>query len=157
MWRCRRSRTPNDGTRVAGLPGHDESAEYVAEQAEAAGLDVSFQEFTYEYALGDIGVPVLDVVGGKRYEPGLFGAFSGGDFGSQAFSPSGDVPAPLWAADLKLPSTGGSTSGCEAADYTGMPAGAVVLVQRGTCALVNKWRVAQAAIYEGAAGVAFDP
>ena len=38
----------NDGTRVAGLPGHDESAEYVAEQAEAAGLDVTVQEFTYE-------------------------------------------------------------------------------------------------------------
>jgi Zn-dependent M28 family amino/carboxypeptidase len=142
----------NDGNRVAGLPGHDESAEYVAEQAEAAGLDVSIQEFTYEYALGDISVPVLDVVGGKSYEPGLFGAFFSGEFGSQAFSPSGDVTAPLWAADLKLPSTGGSTSGCQAADYAGMPAGAVVLVQRGTCPLIDKWLIAQAA---GAGAIIF--
>ncbi len=142
----------NDGNRLAGLPGHDESAEYVAEQAEAAGLDVSFQEFEYEYALGDISVPVLDVIGGKSYEPGLFGAFFGGEFGSQAFSPSGDVTGPLWAADLKLPSTGGSTSGCQASDYDGMPDGAVVLVQRGTCALIDKWLIAQA---EGAGAIIF--
>jgi Zn-dependent M28 family amino/carboxypeptidase len=47
------------------------------------------------------------------------------------------------------PPTGGSTSGCEAADYDGV-AGKVALVQRGTCAFVDKWALAQEA---GATGV----
>ena len=135
----------NGGNRVAGAPGHDASAAYVLERARAAGLDARYQEFSYEYGLGDLTVPVLDVIGGKRYEAGLFGAFFGGEFGSDFNSPSGDVTAPLWAADLRLPSTGGSTSGCEAADYAGMPPGAVVLIQRGTCTFLQKFQVAQAA------------
>lgn len=36
----------NGGTRVAGSKGHDESAQYVYEQARRAGLKVSKQEFT---------------------------------------------------------------------------------------------------------------
>ena len=47
------------------------------------------------------------------------------------------------------PPTGGSDSGCAAADYTGV-SGKVALVQRGTCAFVDKWSLAQAA---GATGV----
>ena len=109
-----------------------------ARAARAAGLDARYQEFSYEYGLGDLTVPVLDVIGGKRYEAGLFGAFFGGEFGSDFNSPSGDVTAPLWAADLRIPSTGGSTSGCEAADYAGMPSGAVVLIQRGTCTFLSE-------------------
>ena len=125
--------------------GVGEASLDVLERARDAGLDARYQEFTYEYELGDLTVPVLDVIGGKSYEAGLFGAFFGGEFGSDFNSPSGDVTAPLWAADLKLPSTGGSTSGCEAADYAGMPAGAVVLIQRGTCLFARKFQVAQAA------------
>ena len=47
------------------------------------------------------------------------------------------------------PPTGGSASGCAAADYAGV-SGKVALVQRGTCAFVTKWSLAQAA---GATGV----
>ncbi len=47
------------------------------------------------------------------------------------------------------PPTGGSASGCAAADYAGV-SGKVALVQRGTCAFVDKWSLAQAA---GATGV----
>ncbi len=47
------------------------------------------------------------------------------------------------------PPTGGSTSGCAAADYAGV-SGKIALVQRGTCAFIDKWQLAQAA---GATGV----
>ena len=38
----------SDGNRSAGTPGYDASADYVAERAEAAGLEVSRFEFDYE-------------------------------------------------------------------------------------------------------------
>src|SRR5687767_9068238 len=38
----------NGGNRYAGYPGHDASAAYVFERAEAAGYDVRYQEFEYE-------------------------------------------------------------------------------------------------------------
>jgi hypothetical protein len=134
------------GNRLAGTRGHELSADYVALQARLAGLNVSRQDFEYDlYLLGDWKPPVLDVKRGKHYIPGIAGSIPGGDFGSMVNSPSGDVTAPVWAADLKLPSPGGSTSGCEAADFAGMPKGAIVLLQRGTCLFVDKWTNAQAA------------
>src|SRR6478735_8623510 len=78
-------------------------------------------------------------------------------------SPSGDVTGPVWAADLSLPPSpvaNTSTSGCEAADFAGMPKGAIVLIQRGTCGELTKWLNAQTAgagaivyINEGTPGV----
>ena len=35
------------GNRLSGAPGHDGSADYVAQRAAAAGLDVDVQEFDY--------------------------------------------------------------------------------------------------------------
>ena len=60
------------------------------------------------------------------------------------------MTAPLFAVDLRIPSTGGSTSGCEAADFAGFPAGAIALIQRGTCDFVVK---VQNAINAGASAV----
>lgn len=62
----------------------------------------------------------------------------------------GDVTASLWAVDLHVPSPGGSTSGCEAADFAGFAAGSIALIQRGTCTFEQKTLNAQAA---GAVGV----
>ena len=39
----------NSGTRYAGSPGHIASAQYVYDTMAAAGYDVSFQEFTYNF------------------------------------------------------------------------------------------------------------
>ncbi len=136
------------GNRLAGTRGHELSADYVALQSRLAGFNVSRQNFDYDLdALADWKPPVLDVRRGKHYIPGIAGSIPGGDFGSMYLSPSGDVTAPVWAADLRIPSpaANSSTSGCEAADFAGMPAGAIVLVQRGTCAFVDKWANAQAA------------
>jgi hypothetical protein len=131
----------------------------VAERAEAAGLEVSEFEFDYELdLLADYTPPVLSVVSGgpaRAFVPGIAGALFGGDFGSMYASPSGDVTAPVWAADLDLdPATAATnTSGCQAADYAGMPHGAIVLLQYSeACALGTKFFGAQ---QFGAAGIVF--
>ena len=64
------------------------------------------------------------------------------------------MTGPVWAADLVIPSPAPntSTSGCEAADFAGMPAGAIVLLQRGTCGDLSKMLNAQAA---GAGGIVY--
>ena len=139
------------GNRLSGAPGYDASAQYVAEQAEAAGLEVSTQEFDYELdLLADYTAPVLSVVSGgpaRAFVPGIGGTlFSDGDFGTMYASPSGDLTRPVWAADIDLdPATAASnTSGCQAADYAGMPQGAIVLLQAGTsCSLGTKFFGAQ--------------
>jgi hypothetical protein len=136
------------GNRLAGTKGHQLSADYVALQARLAGLTVSRQDFEYDlFLLGDWKPPVLDVRRGKHYIPGIAGSIPGGDFGSMVNSTSGDVTAPVWAADLTIPSpaANSSDSGCEAADFAGMPAGAIVLLQRGTCGELAKMLNAQTA------------
>jgi hypothetical protein len=153
-----------DGNRLAGTPGYRLSADYVELNAKLAGLKTSRFDFTYDlFALADWKKPILDVRRGKSYIPGIAGSIPGGDFGSMVNSASGDLTAPVWAADLVIPSPAPntSTSGCEAADFAGMPAGAIVLIQRGTCGELTKWLNAQAAgagaivyINEGNAGVA---
>ena len=141
------------GNRLAGTPGHDNSADYVDLLSRLAGYKVSRQDFNYDLdLLADWKPPVLDVKRGKHFIPGIAGSIPGGDFGSMVNSASTDTTAPVWAADLVLPSPAAntSTSGCEAADFAGMPAGAIVILQRGTCAFLQKWQNAQAA---GAGGI----
>jgi hypothetical protein len=143
--------TFNGGNRLSGAPGYDGSANYVAEQAAAAGLSVTRQSFDYDLdLLADYTPPVLGVTAGgpvRSFVPGIGGTlFSEGDFGSMYNSPSGDVTAPVWAADIDLnPDTAPSNnSGCQAADYAGMPAGALVLLQWDTaCSLGTKFFGAQ--------------
>ena len=152
-----------NGNRLAGTQGHDASSLYVGVQSALSGLRVSQHEFDYDlFALGDWKRPRLDVLGGKRYIPGIAGSIPGGDFGSMVNSASGDLTAPLWAADLTIPSPAPNTSdsGCEAADFAGMPAGAIAMVQRGFCGELTKMLNAQAAgagaiiyINEGNVGV----
>ena len=139
------------GNRLSGAPGYDLSAQYVADQAAAAGLTVSKQAFDYELdLLADYSAPVLSIVSGgpaRAFVPGIGGTlFSDGDFGTMYASPSADLTRPVWAADIDLdPATAASnTSGCQAADYAGMPAGAIVLLQDGaSCSLGTKFFGAQ--------------
>ena len=139
------------GNRLSGAPGYDGSAQYVADRSVAAGLEVSRPTFDYELdLLADFTPPVLSIVSGgpaRAFVPGIGGTlFSEGDFGSMYASPSGDLTRPVWAADIDLdPATAASnTSGCQASDYTGMPAGAIVLLQDGaSCSLGTKFFGAQ--------------
>jgi hypothetical protein len=76
----------------------------------------------------------------------------GADFLPMVRSGLGDVTAPLQAVDLVLPPplTGVSTSGCEAADFTGFVTGNIALLQRGACRFFEK---AANAVAAGAVGV----
>jgi Zn-dependent M28 family amino/carboxypeptidase len=146
------------GNRLSGAPGYDDSADYVAQRAAAAGFDVEMHEFEYTLDfLADYEAPVLEIQGGTEFVGGIAGASLGGDFGSMFKSTpySVDVSAPVWAIDLALPATGPpntSTSGCQDGDYAGMPAGAIIIVQRGTCPFAEKFLRADAS---GAAAMVF--
>ena len=136
----------NGGNRVAGSSGYDASAQYVYDRMAAAGYDVRFQEFTFNFN-GDASAPALEQI-----SPTAVTYVDGVDYDSMTFSGSGDVTAPLTAVDLLVPSPAAdtSTSGCEPADFTGFTAGHIALMQRGTCGFVVKLQNAQAA---GAVGI----
>jgi Zn-dependent M28 family amino/carboxypeptidase len=146
------------GNRLSGAPGHDVSADYVADRARDAGFDVKVQDFDYTLDfLADYEAPVLSIESGTEFVAGIAGATLGGDFGSMFKSTpySVDVSAPVWAIDLALPAVGPpntSTSGCQDADYAGMPPGAIIIVQRGTCTFADKFLRADAS---GAAAMVF--
>jgi Zn-dependent M28 family amino/carboxypeptidase len=119
--------TANGGNRLASTTGHDQSAQYVYNQLAAAGYSPHFQEFTFQL-VSDRTPPVM-----QQISPTPTTYVDGPDFQTMQYSGSGDVTAALWSVDIKSPSTGGSTSGCEAADFAGFPAGNIALIQRGTC------------------------
>ena len=134
--------TAHGGTRASGTDGFAESADYVVERMEAAGFDVTRQPFEFAF-FQELATPELDqVTDPTTYVPDV-------DFATMDYSGSGDPTAPLSAVDI-IPPVGGSTSGCEDADFAGFTAGHIALVQRGTCFFVDKATNAQEA---GAAGV----
>lgn len=133
----------NDGTRASGTPGYDASADYVTQKAEAAGLTVTTEEFEFPFFQENAPSEFAQVAP----TPTTYTVDT--DFATMSLSGSGEVTGTAVAVDLLLPSTGGSTSGCEAADFAGFPAGAIALMQRGTCDFGVKAANAEAA---GAAG-----
>ena len=134
----------NSGTRVAGSSGHSDSATYVGNLLSTAGYDVTYQAFEFPF------FKELTPSTMAQTAPGSVTYTNGVDFLTMDHSGSGDVTAAVQAVDLNLPSTGGSTSGCEASDFAGFPPGNIALIQRGTCTFAEKAANAQVA---GAAGV----
>lgn len=122
----------NGGVRAAGTPGYDESLDYVVEKMTAAGYNVTLNAFPFVF----VPPAVLQQLtpNTATYETG---SFTGTGFG--------DVTANVTAVDLQLGLGNASTSGCEAADFAGFPAGDIALVQRGTCSFAIKALNAQAA------------
>ncbi len=108
------------GNRFAGLPGHENSADYVADQLRAAGYDVSFQRFVYD-AFFEVTPARL-----TQEAPTPTTYVNGNDFRIMSYSGSGDVAAPV-----SKPS--GNRNGCGGSDFAGFPAGHIALVQRGAC------------------------
>ena len=129
----------NDGIRPAGTAGFDESSDYVAAQLRSAGYDVTQQQFTFDF-FDETADPVLE-----QTAPDATTYVAGTDFATMTFSGSGDVTAPITNVDLALAPPRDSTSGCEARDFAGFPAGNVALVQRGTCTFSDKASNAEAA------------
>ena len=132
-------------TRVDGSVGFTESVAYVAARARAAGYLVTVQPFTFDRFVEE-SVPVFE-----RVSPQAKSYVADSDFLTMEYSGSGDVTAPIFAVGgIVLDSPGGAASGCSAADYNGIPLGAIALIQRGTCTFREK---AQLALDAGAGGV----
>ncbi|MGR0220437.1 M28 family peptidase [Agromyces sp. ZXT2-6] len=127
----------NDDNRAAGTSGYEASVDYVVEVLEAAGWDVSIDEFPYTY-VGPSTLTQLTPVNAEYPT----GPFTG--------SGAGDVTADVTPVDIQLGLGNTSTSGCEATDFTGFPVGDIALIQRGACNFSIKALNAEAA---GAAGV----
>jgi Zn-dependent M28 family amino/carboxypeptidase len=124
--------TANGGVRAAGTPGYEQSVSYVVGKLTAAGYNVTLNAFPFVY----VALPTLQQTApvAASYDTG---AFTGSGFGN--------VSAAVTAVDINLVPPRASTSGCEAADFAGFPAGNIALVQRGTCTFALKAENAQAA------------
>ncbi|PPK65925.1 M28 family metallopeptidase [Actinokineospora auranticolor] len=123
----------NGGTRAAGTPGFNQSAEYVEAKLVEAGFDVTRHEFPFTF----VQTLAEKLTAGGRAVPITIMTYS-------LSTPTGGVTAPL----AVIPSAGDATPGCEAADYTAVT-GKIVLVQRGACPFAQKQ---QAAFEAGAVG-----
>lgn len=134
----------NGGNRFSGLPGFDASVAYVVQRMTAAGYNVSTQPFEY-LAFTPLGPSTL-----QQTAPGSVAYVEGVDFQVMDQSDPGNVTAAVTAVDINLIPPRASTSGCEAADFAGFPAGNIALIQRGTCTFQQKAENAAAA---GAVGV----
>ena len=133
----------NDGNRAATTKGYDESVDYVANKLRRAGYRVTLDPFQFPtWTLN--GPSTLTRTDGT---PETY--VEDTDYIVSQFSGAGDVTGPIFVAEnTEIPPTGGagtSTSGCDPADFAGIPRGAVALIQRGTCAFVDKYENAQKA------------
>jgi Zn-dependent M28 family amino/carboxypeptidase len=138
----------NGNTRVSGTPGYDQSADYVAERLEAAGYDVTRDEFEFIY-FEELATPVLE-----RTSAPTRNYVHNTEFITMDYSGSGDVTEELVATnDIVIPpgsAANSSDSGCEAGDFPATTSGNISLIQRGTCTFFEKAFNAQQA---GAVGV----
>lgn len=107
------------GNRFAGLPGHERSADYIAEQLDAAGYDAEFWYFDYNAFVEDVTTQL------RQEAPTPTSYVNGLDFRIMTYSGGGNPTAPLAAPS-------GDARGCSASDFAGFPAGSIALVSRGT-------------------------
>ncbi len=111
----------NNGTRVSGTAGYDESVDYVVDQLEASGYAPEVQSFVFNTFITK-SATVLEQVSPAPAGPIPTSIFS--------YSGSGDVTAPVTA--LAAPPAD-ATPGCDAADFAGFPDGNIALISRGAC------------------------
>jgi len=123
----------NNGIRTSGTPGYNASAAYAAQVFQAAGYDVTIQEFQFQTFIS-LSPPILEQVA-----PPPAGSIANN---IMAYSGSGDVTAAV--------STVSAITGCNAADFAGFPAGNIALISRGVCTFALK---ATNAFNAGASGV----
>lgn len=132
----------NGNTRASGTRGYDQSAKYVTDTLRRSGYSVRQQRFTFP-SFQETGPSAF-----ARTAPGARTYVDGTDYATMEYAGSGDVTQRVVPVDVVVPATGtanGNTSGCEATDFEGFPAGAIALLQRGTCAFGDKVRNAEAA------------
>ena len=145
----------NGGTRHTRTAGYTASAAYVKATLEKAGYDARYEMFNMP-EWEETAPPVLQQVSptAKTYTPGTAADDNSPavDYITFEHSPTASLSnvRVVPTNDITIPSPGGTTSGCEAADFPAATSGAVALIQRGTCAFTLKLQNAVAA---GAVGV----
>ena len=137
----------NGGNRASGFQGYGASVQYVLTKLRDAGYNPTTQVFDF-VTFEETSDPTLREVSPTAK------TYTQDEFQTMSYSASGDTDvATITPVDLKLssdPAQRVSTSGCEAADFTGFTAGHIALMQRGSCAFAQKATNAQAAGAVGA-------
>jgi aminopeptidase Y len=123
----------NNGNRVSGSPGYDNSVDYVVDRMEAAGYLVTVQPFDFQTFIS-LSPSILEQVAPAPAGPIANNIMS--------YSGSGDVTAAVSILAV--------ITGCNAADFAGFPAGNIALINRGVCTFALK---ATNAYNAGASGV----
>jgi len=123
----------NNGTRVSGTKGYDDSADYAEKVFRDAGYQVTRQAFQFQSFIELPGTSL------SRVAPAPAAPIP---VTIQSYSGSGEVTAAASAPSNAL--------GCSAADFAGFPAGQIALISRGSCTFAIKATNAFAA---GAAAV----
>jgi hypothetical protein len=139
--------SPADGhpSRNSGEPGYRASVDYVAALMKEAGYDVTIQPYTFLYFAFQ-GTPTFREISPTAHDFGFnteWGPGASTGVATAAIQPAGGIILPPTE-------TSSSTSGCTAADFTGLVSGRIALIQRGGCNFGVKVQNAQAA---GASGV----
>jgi PA domain len=134
----------NGGTRAAGTPGNTATTDYVLKTMRAAGWNARLQPFEFPFFQETAPATFAQTTP----TPATFTEET--DYFLMTYSGSGDATAAVFPVDVTVPMdpnapASTSNSGCEAADFAGMPQGAIALVQRGTCTFGDKAQNAQAA------------
>jgi hypothetical protein len=145
LWQIAQDNPGPDGhpSRNSGEMGYAASVDYVAGLMQRAGYDVTIQPYTFDYFAYE-GVPSMSELSPTAHDYTLVSEWNPG-------RSTGSTTADLQPdAGVLVPSTGGSTSGCDPSDFSGFVAGRIALIQRGTCTFSQKIANAQAA---GASGV----
>jgi Zn-dependent M28 family amino/carboxypeptidase len=139
--------SPADGmpSRNSGEPGYKASVDYVANQMQEAGYNVTIQQYTFTY-YAYISPPTLSEVSPTPQSFALNSDWNPGQSvgtAHAAIQPAGGIIIPPTA-------TPSSSSGCTMADFNGFTTGSIALIQRGACNFGVKVLNAKAA---GASGV----
>ena len=107
----------NGGTRATETPGYRASVDYVVNVLEKSGWSADVVPFTYNAT--DTVLQQLTPTSAAHPHAGATG------------TGEGDVTRRVVPVDINLSGDRQNTSGCEAADFAGFPAGSIALLQRG--------------------------
>jgi Zn-dependent M28 family amino/carboxypeptidase len=136
------------GNRASGFEGYGASVQYVLTKLRDAGYRPTVQVFSF-VTFEELSDPVL-----RQITPAPAKEYTQDEFITMSYSASGDTgERTIVPVDVNLapvPADRVSTSGCEDGDFAGFPAGAIALMQRGTCGFADKVVNAQEAGATGA-------
>jgi Zn-dependent M28 family amino/carboxypeptidase len=134
----------NNGTRAAGTSGNEATTDYVLHTMQSAGWQTHKQTFEFPF-FNETGPATLE-----ETAPTPTTYTEGTDYALMTYSGAGDKTGTVVPVDVTVPidpnsDPSTSNSGCEASDFAGFPAGAIALVQRGTCTFGAKAQNAETA------------